>query len=122
MAVRVGTELDLFDLDDLLLLARLSFFLLRFVLELAIVHDFANRRVRIWRDFHQIEACFFGHDHRTFRCHDTDVFAFCANKANFGGPDTVVDAWACVALWWRVMWSASYGLYPLVIPFGCDAK
>jgi len=117
VVIRVWTELNFFDFDDLLLLTCLSFFFLSLVFELAVVHDLANRRVGIWRNFYQIEARFIGHDHRTFGCHNTYVFAFRTDKADFGGPNTVINAWACVALWWRVMWSASYGLYPLVVPF-----
>ena len=54
VVIRVWTELHFFDFDDLLLLTCLSFFLLSLVFELAIVHDLANRRGCIGRDFHQV--------------------------------------------------------------------
>ena len=55
MLVDVGPELDLFDVDDLLLLLRLVRLLLLLVQELAEIHDPADRRLGRRRDFHQVE-------------------------------------------------------------------
>src|SRR6516164_7967181 len=54
-------ELDLLDLDDLLLFAGFSRFLLRRILELPVVHDLANGRNGIGRDFHEVHAGFERH-------------------------------------------------------------
>jgi hypothetical protein len=55
MGVGVGAELDLLDLDRLLLLARFGFAFLLFVLELAEIHDLADRRIGVGRDLDQVE-------------------------------------------------------------------
>ena len=118
VAIGVRAELNLFDLDDLLLLTRLSFFLLSFVFEFAIVHDFADRRVRVWRNLDKVEPCFFCHFHGALWRYNACVFAVRPDQADIGPANAFVDTGACVALWWRVMGSASYDLYPLVVGRG----
>src|SRR3546814_15384141 len=49
VVVDVRTELDLLDIDDLLLLARLVLLLLDLVFVFSVVQNFANRRLGIWR-------------------------------------------------------------------------
>jgi hypothetical protein len=49
-------QLDLLDLDDLLLLARLGGFLLCRILELPVVHDLANGRIVVRRNLDEIHA------------------------------------------------------------------
>ncbi len=115
VAVCVGTELDLFDLDDLLLLAGFALALLLFVFELAEIHDFAHGRRGIGRDFNQVKPGFVCHVHGLHGCDDSDVFAVGADQADFVGADLVVDARAGVALRRRVMGSASDGGRPLVV-------
>ncbi len=115
VGVRVGTELDLFDLDDLLLLARFAFAFLLFILELAVVHDLADGRGGVGRNLYQIQTGLFSHLHRLGRMHNTDVIAICTDQADFGGADFVVDARAGITGRRRVMRSASYGFYPLII-------
>ena len=53
-------HLDLLDLDDLLLLARLGGLFLLFVFELAVVHELDDGRLRFRRNFDEVEAFFFG--------------------------------------------------------------
>jgi len=48
--------------------------------------------------------------------HDTDIFTICADQADFGGTDLVIDARAGVALRRRVVGSAGYGNIPLLLP------
>ena len=83
MRVRVGTELDLFDLDDFLLFPGLRLALLLFIFELAKIHDLTDRWVGIGRYFNQIEASFIGKFHAFGGGHDTYVFAVGANKSDF---------------------------------------
>jgi len=52
----LGPELHFLELDDRLLLLRLVRLLLGLVLELAVVHDLADRRLRHRRDLDQVEA------------------------------------------------------------------
>ena len=115
VVIRVWPELHFFDFNDLLLLTRLSFFLLSLVLELAVVHNLTDRRVRVWRNLDQIQASLFGHFHRAGGCHNTYIFAFCANQADIFRRNPFVDPWSGLTHRWCVMGSASYGLYPLVI-------
>src|SRR5690554_94974 len=53
-------EADLLDLDLLLLAARLTLLLRLLILELAEVHDLADRRIGIRGDLNQVEASLFG--------------------------------------------------------------
>jgi len=76
MRIRIGTELDLFDLDDLLLFPSLGFALLGLILELTKVHDLTDRRGSIRRNFYQIEARLIGQLHTAGWRYHAYVFAF----------------------------------------------
>jgi len=115
MGIRVGTELDLFDLDGLLLFPGFGFTLLLFIFELTEVHDLANRRVCVGRNLHEIQTSFVSHGHGFGRVHDTDVFAVCANQADFGRADASVDSRSSVTLRRCVMRSAGYGFLPSMV-------
>ena len=115
IGIRIGSELDLFDLDDLLLFARFGFPLLLFVFELAKIHDLADRRIGIRGDFHQIQSGIFCHFHGAGRGNDSCVLSVGTDQANFVRSDFVVDARAGVSLRGRVVWSASDGDRPLII-------
>src|SRR5947209_16749476 len=56
MVIDRGTHLDLLDLDDLLLLARLCSFLLLFVFEFPVIQQLDHRRTGFRGDLDQIEA------------------------------------------------------------------
>ena len=60
VAVDVRAHLDLLDLDDLLVLARLGRFLLVGVFQLAEIEDLGDRRLGIGGDFDEVEAGLFG--------------------------------------------------------------
>ena len=47
--------------------------------------------------------------------YDTDVFAFGADQPDFGGPNAVVDAGACITHRRGVVGSAGYGIYPWIV-------
>src|SRR5690606_34514181 len=68
-----GAELHLLDLDDLLLRPRLVRSLLFLVLELAVVHDPADRRIGVRRDLHQVQTGFLGHAQGLARRDDADL-------------------------------------------------
>ena len=118
VGIRIGTEFDLFDFDNFLLLPGLALALLLLIFELSEVHDFANGRGRVWRDFNQIKSGFNRHFYGTFGRDNADVFSFSANKANFGRSDMFIDPGASVTRRGCVVWSASDGGRP----FRCDCS
>jgi hypothetical protein len=83
VGVRVWTELDLFDLDDLLLLAGLGLALLGFVLILAEIHDFANGGIGVGRDFNQVQPCLVCHFHGTGGGDHAGIFAVSSDEPDF---------------------------------------
>ena len=66
--VGAGAELDFLDLDDLLLALGFGGLLLLLVLELAVVHQPAHRRVRRGCDLDQIDVQLAGHAQGLHRC------------------------------------------------------
>src|SRR6056297_2889114 len=117
MGVGPGAELDLLDLDGLLLLARFGLAFLLFVLVLAEIHDLADRRIRIGRDFHEVEPHFLCHLERPRGRDEADIFAVGTDQADFFGANTVVHAGAGIARGGRVVRSAGYGFGPFVVAF-----
>ena len=115
IGISVRTELDFLDLDYLLFLAGFRLTLLGLVFELAEVHDLADRRCCIWRNFNQIQTSFLGHFHSTIRRYDADVFAICTNQADVSATYSFVDAGAGFSLRRRVVWSASDDVCPLIV-------
>jgi hypothetical protein len=112
MDISTGTELDFLDLDDVLFLARFGLALLVFIFELSEIHDLADRRFGVGRDFDEIKARLFGKEHRTGRGDHADIFAFRTDQADFRRPDAIVDARAGVALRRGIVRSAGYGVRP----------
>jgi len=110
-----GTELDLLDLDDVLLLAGLGLAFLLLVLELAEVHDLADRRFRVRRDLDKIKTGLFGHHHGTGGGDDSDVLAIGADQSDLGAADSLVDTGARFALRRGVVGSAGYGGVPCAV-------
>lgn len=115
IGVRIRTEFDFLDFNDLLFLACLRLAFLGLVLKLAEIHDLTDRWIGVWRDFYQIKTGFVSHHHSAGWGNNTYVFAVSANEADFSIADFFVDAWASVTLWRRVMRSASDEIRPLVI-------
>jgi len=116
IGICVRSELDLFDLDDLLLFAGFRFALLGLVFEFAEIHDLAHGRIGIGRDLDQVQTRFLGHFHGATGRDNPDVFAVGTNQADFVRADIFVNARACVSLWRRVMGSASDDERPLIVP------
>src|SRR6267378_5965130 len=90
--VHVDTKLYFLDRNGLLLF--LSFALALFVLiqEFPVVHDAANRRLRGWGNFHQVQVSFAGHLERLEGRHHANLFPFVTDDANFARPDALVHA------------------------------
>ena len=90
--IRRRTELQLLDfLLFLLLLGRMRL-LLRIELELAEIHDSADRRVTVRLDFDQIQACLLGHGQSLVARQNADLLSLCSNDANTRNTDFVVPA------------------------------
>jgi len=62
------------------------------VLELAEIHDPADRWFGQRRDLDEIEFCFIGKRQGLADRHDADLLAILADQADLGGSDFVVDA------------------------------
>jgi hypothetical protein len=92
VVVDVGAHLDLFDLDDLLVLTRLVRLLLRFVFVFAVVGDLGDRRNRIGRDLDQIETGLFGHLDGLAGTEDADHVAVLVDQSDLRRFDFAVDA------------------------------
>jgi len=115
MGVRIGAELDFFDLDDLLLFTGFGLALLLFVFELAEIHDLAHRRIGVGRNLDQIQTGIIGHLHSTRRGHNPCVFAIGSDQPDFIGSDAFIYARASVALWRGIVRSAGYSFDPLIV-------
>ena len=92
--VDAGTQLDLLDLDDLLLFARLVAALLLLVFVLAEVENLADRRIGVGRDFDEIEAGLDGLGERVVAGDDPQHLAPFVHQPDAWREDVVVDAGA----------------------------
>ena len=92
MFVDCDGELDLFDCDDLLLLACGAVALVLFVKKLAVVLDLADGGNGVGGDLYEVEGTFAGHLEGFEGRHDTKLFAVFVDDADFAGADTFVGA------------------------------
>ncbi len=94
VVVRVDLRPDLDLLDDRLrlVLARFPGLQRRLVLELAEVHELADRRPCRRRDFDEVEIGLLSQPQRVGDRYDPDLLARRAYETNFRYPDTVVDS------------------------------
>jgi len=93
VVVRVDLGTKLLFLDDglLLVLARLARLLRRLVLELAVVHDLADRRLGVGRYFDKVEIGIRGDAECIFDAHNAYLFTARPNKSDFGYANALVD-------------------------------
>lgn len=89
--IRTGTELDFLHPDDMLLQLRCMRFLGLLVLELAIIHDLAHRRLGLWSDLDEIDFKFFGFGEGLANRDDTNLLVIRANQTYFRYIDLAVD-------------------------------
>ncbi len=94
VVVRVDLGSQLLFLDDglLLILARLACLLSRLVLELAVVHDLADRRLGIRGYFDKVEIGIRGDAEGVFDAHNSYLLAAWSDQADFGHANALVDA------------------------------
>src|SRR5215467_8188041 len=93
VVVRVNLRPNLDFLDDRLrlVLARFPGLERRLILELAEVHELADRRPRGRRHLDEVEVCLLSQSQCIGDRDDPDLLARRAYQANFRYPDTVVD-------------------------------
>ena len=97
VVVRVDLRPELHLLDDRvdLLLAVLTGLHGRLVLELAVVHELADRRASHRGDLDQVEVGLLGQPQRVLDADDADLLAVRTDQAHLGDADPVVDAGLC---------------------------
>jgi hypothetical protein len=113
MGVDVGAHLDLLDLDDLLVLARLGGLLLVGVFQLAQIENLADGRIRIGSDFDEVEAGLLGEKQCVVDGDIAAVVAVGVDELDAGDPDVPVCARAFLRGRRRFEWSAN-GRFSLV--------
>ena len=90
--VGLGPELDLFEHDRRLMAARGLLLLRRLVLELAEVHDLADRRCRSRIDFDQLQPQLLREAQRIMGGDDADLRTVGADDTHLGNSDAAADS------------------------------
>lgn len=91
--IDADTELHLLHLASLLMLVGLFLVLFLDVFELAVVDDFAHRRVSHRGNFDEVQTTFFSRTESHMRGHDAQLMlTVFFNDAHLGGTDALVDA------------------------------
>src|SRR5437588_4762663 len=90
--VDLGSQLLFFDDGLLLVLARLTRLLRRLVLELAVVHDLADRWSGVRRNFDTVEIGMRGDAKGIFDTHNAYLLASWTDQSDFRYADAFVDA------------------------------
>ena len=92
MVINAWPQLDFLDLDHLLSLAGLGSLLLFQKAELAIIQDFANRRLSSRHDFDEIKRGFFCQLQCLVDISYTAIFALCVDELNLSDADFLIGA------------------------------
>ena len=82
---------DLLDLNDTLILTGFLFLFGLLKAEFAVVHDFAHGRLCLRRDQDKVHLPLFSDAERLLAGHDTELFAFLTDQANFRFADLFVE-------------------------------
>jgi alpha-beta hydrolase superfamily lysophospholipase len=105
--VDVRAHLDLFDLDDLLVLARFGRLLLVGVFQLSQIEDLRDWRIGVRRYLDEIESRFFSGEQRIVYGDFTEISAVDADELNTRDPDVGVCAGAVLGRRGSLEWSAN---------------
>ena len=92
VVVDLGSQLLFLDDGLLLVLARLARLLSRLVLELAVVHDLADRWFGVRGYFDKVEIGVRGDAEGVFDAHDAYLLATWSDQADFRYSNALVDA------------------------------
>jgi hypothetical protein len=93
MGVDLGAELLLLDRGQLLVPAGLPGLLRALVLELAVVHELADRGAGLGRDLDEVELGLLGEPQGVLDTHDADLLAVRSDEPDLRHANPVVDAW-----------------------------
>jgi hypothetical protein len=85
-------ELYFFQLRAAAALALLVSFFVLLVKKLAVIGDFANRRIRRLRNFHQVEPSFARHTNGLEWLHDPELGSLLVNYPDLARPDPIIHA------------------------------
>ncbi|BBX44652.1 hypothetical protein GCM10009641_56310 [Mycobacterium cookii] len=91
MVVDLGPQLLLFDDGLLLVLAGLALLLRRLVLELAVVHDLADRRFGVRGNFDKVEIGIRGDAKGVFDTHNAYLLTPWSDQADLRYADAFID-------------------------------
>ncbi|GAA4512785.1 hypothetical protein GCM10023159_18640 [Brevibacterium yomogidense] len=91
MFVDLEPEADLLEGRVGLVLPCFTRLLSGLVLELAVVHEFGDRRLRLRRDLDEIEVRFTGEIKGLSHCDDAHLLPIRSDEADFRDSDPVVD-------------------------------
>src|SRR5215212_6992109 len=91
MVVDLGPDANLFQLDDVLMAARLALFAALLVAELAVVHEPADGWHRVGRHLDQVESPLARHLERVKCWNDADLLAVLIDQPDLANPDALVD-------------------------------
>ena len=91
VVIDMGTELELLDLPCTLVLFHGVGLLALLVLELPVIHELADGRLGVGRNFDKVEARFFGFLDRNDCGDDAKLLAICADQPDFLCLDLIVD-------------------------------
>src|SRR5918992_1292290 len=93
VSIDLRPELDLLDLDPSLPFPRFLLSDCPLVLELAVVHDPADRRIRLRGYLDQVQILLLRTPESVLSGHDPDLRPIRSHEADLGGTYTFVDAW-----------------------------
>ncbi|MNV79195.1 hypothetical protein D3C71_1727360 [compost metagenome] len=110
--IGTGTEFDFLDLDDRLLGLGFSGALLFLVLELAVVHQPANRRIGSSGDFHQVNVQLARHAQCFHDGNNAEGLVFWAGQTHFRRHDFTVEAVLALLTVTAIAKFSSYGFHP----------
>ena len=92
MIIDLGTKLLLLDDSLLLVLTRLARLLGGLLLELAVVHDFADRRFSVRGNLDKVQIGIVGKPACIFDTNDAYLLATGADEADLGYPNALINS------------------------------
>ena len=90
--VDLGSDANLFEIDDVLVLFRITFAATLLVAILAVIHQAANGRHRVRRDFDQVKPALSRHLERVPRLDHPDLLPFLVNQSHLADANSLIDA------------------------------
>ena len=97
--VDIRRQANLFDLHDTLILSRFLLALCLLEAEFTVIHDLADRRLSLRRDFDQIHALFYGDILCLLNRQNAELFAVVTDQTNFLVADLFIDLMFHAADW-----------------------